>query len=41
MADYRGVGVGFGKTLAHNLALLRGMAVFHGLGVWRDAGRVA
>ncbi len=26
------VGVGFGKTLAHNLALLRGMAVFHGLG---------
>lgn len=25
-------GIGFGKTLAHNLALLRGIAVFHGLG---------
>lgn len=25
-------GIGFGKTLAHNLTLLRGMAVFHGLG---------
>jgi dihydropteroate synthase len=25
-------GIGFGKTLAHNLALLRGMALFHGLG---------
>lgn len=27
------VGIGFGKTLAHNLALLRGLALFHGLGV--------
>ncbi|QYE36765.1 dihydropteroate synthase [Polymorphobacter sp. PAMC 29334] len=26
-------GIGFGKTLAHNLALLRGVALFHGLGV--------
>ena len=26
-------GIGFGKTLAHNLALLRGLALFHGLGV--------
>ncbi|MHC0053203.1 dihydropteroate synthase [Actibacterium sp. D379-3] len=25
-------GIGFGKTLAHNLALLRGLALFHGLG---------
>jgi dihydropteroate synthase len=25
-------GIGFGKTLEHNLALLRGLAVFHGLG---------
>ena len=25
-------GIGFGKTLAHNLALLRGIALFHGLG---------
>ena len=25
-------GIGFGKTLAHNLALLRNLAVFHGLG---------
>jgi len=25
-------GIGFGKNLAHNLALLRGMSVFHGLG---------
>lgn len=25
-------GIGFGKTLAHNLALIRGLAVFHGLG---------
>ena len=25
-------GIGFGKTLEHNLALLRDMAVFHGLG---------
>ncbi len=25
-------GIGFGKTEAHNLALLRGIAVFHGLG---------
>ena len=25
-------GIGFGKTLAHNLALLRGIATFHGLG---------
>jgi len=25
-------GIGFGKTLAHNVALLRGIAVFHGLG---------
>lgn len=25
-------GIGFGKTLAHNLALLRNIAVFHGLG---------
>ncbi|MGI4880438.1 MAG: dihydropteroate synthase [Janthinobacterium lividum] len=25
-------GIGFGKTLAHNLALLRDIAVFHGLG---------
>ncbi len=25
-------GIGFGKTLAHNLALLRGLSVFHGLG---------
>jgi dihydropteroate synthase len=27
------VGIGFGKTLAHNLALLGGLALFHGLGV--------
>ena len=26
-------GIGFGKTLAHNLALLRGVSLFHGLGV--------
>lgn len=26
-------GIGFGKALAHNLALLRGLALFHGLGV--------
>ena len=26
-------GIGFGKTLDHNLALLRGLALFHGLGV--------
>jgi dihydropteroate synthase len=25
-------GIGFGKTLAHNLALVRGLSVFHGLG---------
>ena len=25
-------GIGFGKTLEHNLALLRGLAIFHGLG---------
>lgn len=25
-------GIGFGKTVAHNLALLRGIAIFHGLG---------
>lgn len=25
-------GIGFGKTLAHNLELLRGIALFHGLG---------
>jgi len=25
-------GIGFGKSLAHNLALLRGLALFHGLG---------
>ena len=25
-------GIGFGKTLAHNLELLRGLALFHGLG---------
>lgn len=25
-------GIGFGKTLEHNLALLRGIAIFHGLG---------
>ncbi|SFE07584.1 dihydropteroate synthase [Roseivivax sediminis] len=25
-------GIGFGKTLAHNLALLQGIALFHGLG---------
>ncbi len=25
-------GIGFGKTLAHNLALLRGLALFHALG---------
>jgi len=25
-------GIGFGKTLAHNLALLRGLALFHSLG---------
>lgn len=27
------VGIGFGKTLAHNRALLAGLALFHGLGV--------
>ncbi len=27
------VGIGFGKTLAHNLTLLRGLTLFHGLGV--------
>jgi dihydropteroate synthase len=26
-------GIGFGKTLEHNLALLRGLTMFHGLGV--------
>lgn len=26
-------GIGFGKTLEHNLALLQGLALFHGLGV--------
>jgi len=26
-------GIGFGKTLAHNTTLLRGMSLFHGLGV--------
>ena len=26
-------GIGFGKTLEHNLALLRGVGMFHGLGV--------
>jgi dihydropteroate synthase len=26
-------GIGFGKTLSHNLALLNGLALFHGLGV--------
>lgn len=26
-------GIGFGKTLAHNLALLQGLSLFHGLGV--------
>lgn len=26
-------GIGFGKTEAHNLALLRGLALFHGLGL--------
>lgn len=26
-------GIGFGKTAAHNLALLRGLSLFHGLGV--------
>jgi dihydropteroate synthase len=25
-------GIGFGKTLEHNLALLRGLSLFHGLG---------
>ena len=25
-------GIGFGKTLAHNIALLRGLPLFHGLG---------
>ena len=25
-------GIGFGKTLAHNLEILRGLAIFHGLG---------
>ena len=25
-------GIGFGKTVAHNLALIRGLALFHGLG---------
>ena len=25
-------GIGFGKTAAHNLALIRGLALFHGLG---------
>ncbi|MEM6306779.1 MAG: dihydropteroate synthase [Pseudomonadota bacterium] len=41
MAEHHGVardqiivdpGIGFGKTLDHNIALLRDMAVFHGLG---------
>lgn len=26
-------GIGFGKTLVHNLALLRGLSLFHGLGL--------
>ena len=26
-------GIGFGKTVAHNLALVRGMSLFHGLGL--------
>ncbi|TNF20436.1 MAG: dihydropteroate synthase [Rhodobacteraceae bacterium] len=26
-------GIGFGKTIAHNLALLNGLSLFHGLGV--------
>ena len=25
-------GIGFGKTVAHNLALIRGLSAFHGLG---------
>ncbi len=25
-------GIGFGKTLQHNLALIRGLSLFHGLG---------
>ena len=25
-------GIGFGKTLAHNMALMRGLSLFHGLG---------
>jgi dihydropteroate synthase len=25
-------GIGFGKTVAHNLALIRGLSLFHGLG---------
>ncbi|PQO23235.1 dihydropteroate synthase [Rhodobacteraceae bacterium WD3A24] len=25
-------GIGFGKTVAHNLALIRGLSIFHGLG---------
>jgi dihydropteroate synthase len=29
-------GIGFGKTGAHNLALIRGLSLFHGLGL-RDA----
>ena len=34
-------GIGFGKTAAHNLALIRGLSLFHGLGLPDPAGRVA
>ena len=34
-------GIGFGKTLAHNLALLGALGMFHGLGCAGAAGRLA
>ena len=34
-------GIGFGKTLAHNLALLGALGMFHGLGCADPAGRLA
>ena len=34
-------GIGFGKTVAHNLALVRGLALLHGLGCADPVRRLA
>ena len=34
-------GIGFGKTMAHNLALIRGLALLHGLGCAHPVRRLA